>query len=265
MNTEIAKNILELNNDSPGIYPSVDEIKKQYRFFARQYHPDKNKDNEENKRFYAIKEAYDYLMSMSPENNADFATSKINQNMNVDILLTQFLESKFFDHDTIKIIRLILLKMQKYMLKNNYVLQPDKKKHIVLRPSINDLLENNLYKLVLDEKEYIIPLWHHELVYEHFGKELIVSCSPVLEKNISIDDKNNIIVDLTFSIKQIFEKESFNVTVGKQTFIINSSELKIKKEQKITIYKKGISKINGQKIYDFEKKANIIIRIVLHL
>ena len=65
-----------------------------------------------------------------------------------------------------------------------------------LNPKINDLFENNVYKLSVNEDMYIVPLWHNEL---HFSTknddELIVLCNPTLPDNISIDENNNIIID----------------------------------------------------------------------
>ena len=32
-----------------------------------------------------------------------------------------------------------------------------------LNPSINDLLNNNLYKLYIDEELFLVPLWYNEV------------------------------------------------------------------------------------------------------
>ena len=41
---------------------SKEEIRKQFRNLAKQYHPDRNKSENATELFQLIKEAYDYLM-----------------------------------------------------------------------------------------------------------------------------------------------------------------------------------------------------------
>ena len=36
----------------------------------------------------------------------------------------------------------------------------------VLNPSIDDLLNNNVYKLYVDEELYLVPLWHSEMYFD---------------------------------------------------------------------------------------------------
>ena len=68
---------------------------------------------------------------------------------------------------------------------------------VEINPSLFDLFENNIYKLELEEEIYFVPLWHNEMVFESkIGKEIIVKCVPELPENISIDENNNIIVEI---------------------------------------------------------------------
>ena len=64
-----------------------------------------------------------------------------------------------------------------------------------LNPSINDLLNNNLYKLNINAELFLVPLWHNESYFDGSGCEIIVICEPELPEYISIDDDNNIIVE----------------------------------------------------------------------
>ena len=52
---------------------------------------------------------------------------------------------------------------------------------IILNPTIDDLFENNLYKLKLNGFTYIVPLWHNELYFDIKGTDngdIIVLCNP---------------------------------------------------------------------------------------
>ena len=64
-----------------------------------------------------------------------------------------------------------------------------------LNPSINDIMNNNFYKLYVNENLYLVPLWHNESYYDGSGCEIIAICEPDLPNNIKIDDHNNLIVE----------------------------------------------------------------------
>ena len=139
----------------------------------------------------------------------------------------------------------------------------EKDECIILNPTIDDLFENNLYKLSVNGMVYIVPLWHNELVYDNMGNDLYVKCFPMLPENIYIDDKNNIYMSATFDVKEILNKEVIKVSVGKREFEISPSELMVQPYQTIALKGKGISKINTVDIYDISKKGNILVNIVL--
>ena len=63
---------------------------------------------------------------------------------------------------------------------------------IVLNPSLSDLLNDNIFKLDIDEKEFYVPLWHHELHFSLQNKDLIVRCEPDIPKNFWINEFNTI-------------------------------------------------------------------------
>jgi len=139
----------------------------------------------------------------------------------------------------------------------------EKDECIILNPTIDDLFENNLYKLSVNGMVYIVPLWHNELVYDNMGNDLYVKCFPMLPDNVTIDDKNNIYISATFDIKEILNKEVIEVVIGKREFEISPNDLIVKPYQTIILKGKGISKINTLDIYDISKKSNILVNIAL--
>lgn len=135
-----------------------------------------------------------------------------------------------------------------------------------LNPKINDLFENNVYKLCVNDDIYIVPLWHNEL---HFSTkdndELIVLCNPTLPNNITIDENNNIFIDFDISFSNVFQllQNDSNLEIQLDTnrkIIIELSNLFIKKKQKYTLFGAGISTIKDD-IYDIEDKSDIIVNI----
>ena len=87
----------------------------------------------------------------------------------------------------------------------------------VLNPSIDDLLNNNVYKLYLEEELYLVPLWHSEMYFDvkkreneseepketNDIKEIIVLCYPELPENITIDEDNNLYIEVNLNVSDI--------------------------------------------------------------
>ena len=97
----------------------------------------------------------------------------------------------------------------------------------------------------IDEKEFYVPLWHHELHYGLKGKDLVVRCEPEIPDNIWINESNNIYLTMQISIKDLFEKGFHEFEVGEKMFKLESESLKITKEKQIVLLKeKGILRIN---------------------
>jgi len=134
---------------------------------------------------------------------------------------------------------------------------------IILNPSINDLLANNLYKLRVNDFTYIVPLWHHELVYDNSGNDIYVKCFPMLPDNVCIDDQNNIHIECKYDIKEILNKEYIEVNIGNHFFDFYTKELFVKPKQTLVCKGEGISKINTKDIYDISKKSDVYLQIVL--
>jgi hypothetical protein len=170
----------------------------------------------------------------------------------------------------------------------------------ILNPSIDDLLDNNIYKLYVDDQLYLAPLWHNELYFEDPDKnDIIVLCVPQLPEDITIDENNNIHCNLLVAfdkemllhlctsktptksadlsdkgnsyhalekcegVNQDKNKNVINVNIGKHVFNIPIDKLYIKKEQKYVIKGEGISHIFENDIYNQTNhgKGDIIVSI----
>ena len=143
----------------------------------------------------------------------------------------------------------------------------------ILNPSIDDILDNNIYKLYVDEQLYLVPLWHNELYFEDPNKnDIIVLCNAELPENITIDEHNNIHYNLLvcFEKEMIINEERFvnelDVVIGKHIFKIPFEQLYMKKKQKYVIKGHGISYICEDDIYNQRNsvKGDIIVTIIFN-
>lgn len=306
MNYKTALEILEIDmSDKKYSDINLEYLKKQYHKLALQNHPDKNGSTKESKeKFQAINEAYDYLKrEIKIEDKEEKSTSTVY----VDILqsfLSEIFAGKYNDK-FFEIVKNIIVKkipnklfkdlnkemafdIYNFLSKHKNILHinqelldnlmeivkkkyEDVMEYYKLNPSIDDLFENNVYKLYVNDQLFLVPLWHNELYFESSElnnfKEIVVSCEPELSKNIVIDENNNLIVKIDFDSNTLpdliknDEKICFNI--GKKEFYVPLNKLYMKKNQYYRIKNEGLSKINEDDIYDVSNKSDIIVNINL--
>ena len=140
-----------------------------------------------------------------------------------------------------------------------------------LNPNINDLLNNNFYKLYVKDKLYLVPLWYNEIYFDNENEtennEIIVLCEPELPEGVKIDDDNNIYIEKTINIQTelpslVLNNDSIIVEIGDHRYHILVSELSMKREQYYKIKNQGITKPNDD-ICNVSQKSDIIVKIVL--
>ena len=287
MNNDNACKILGIDNTSE---PSIDTIKKHYRMQALMHHPDKGGNKEE---FIVINNAYEYLINKECDDKnktyeeilIDFLNN-LNLGIHSNLINTIFknilleCEEKVltFLYSINKSYLLIILNIIKqyesiFIFNKNIIEKIDaiynskieNDENIILNPLIDDLFQDNIFKLQLDQNIIIVPLWHKELIYEDNNKNIYIYINPVLPNNIEIDSNNNIIVNLRENIKNILDKIEYCFNIGNTVISINSNKIKLKSYQQIILNNKGISKINSNNVIDNSKKTNIIVNLELWL
>ena len=294
MNFNKACSILQINSTFSEI-----DLKKAYRIMALKHHPDKNPNNqkESEEKFKEIQESYEYLNNYlqynkekkdikldynsifsdflssfftngSPEIN-NIVTSILRDGQNASIKLFEKLDKdkaiKIFEF--INTYQHILYVSKKTVDKLKEIINKkiENDNMIILNPSLEDLLNDNIYVLTFEEEKYFIPLWHDEIYYKNKknNNDIVVKCIPELPDNISLDNNNNLIINVTFSISEILNKEYITYNIGNISYDINVTKLHVKSIQQYLIKGKGISLIQSNEIYDNTKKGNVIFQIHL--
>ena len=299
MNYEKACNILDINEKDA----TLDEcVKKAYFRMALRYHPDKYKEDN-GEKFKEIKLAYDFLTE-NKRNTRGFDYVNIDENIDYKELIKmcinyfspetnwdnlfvdtsfqgimkdcQSVSFKIFDklnknkakqvYDFLYKFKFVLgieeellnsfkEKLQKKMVYDNI---------IILNPTLAVLFNDNIFKLEVDDKEFYVPLWHHELHFSLQDKDLIVRCEPEIPENVWINERNDIYLTIQISINELFEKGFHEFEVGEKLIKIESESLKITKEKQIVLLKeKGILKINEEHTYDASVRGDIYVEVFL--
>ena len=138
------------------------------------------------------------------------------------------------------------------------------KERIILHPLLSDLLEANVFKLLLNGENYIVPLWFHELLYETPEKgDILVQCVPILSEGISIDDNNHLFIETECVLQEIWGKETIEITVGEIVWKIPTEDLKFTdKLQQIELKNiSGIPCMNETEMYNVETRGKIWVNL----
>ena len=152
---------------------------------------------------------------------------------------------------------------------------------IIINPTIDDLLNDNIYKYDFNDDVIYIPLWHKKM-YHKVGENMILFLiTPDLNnicnssnltsenlynlENIEIKDNNDIHVKIKIKLLTLFEKGCINFVLGEKIYKIDSNQLLINKKPQMIIYKnKGLLKINKKNLYCTENRASIYIEVNLY-
>ena len=277
------------------------DLKRQYKRSALLYHPDKNRSPEATEQFQRIQESYEYLMKhqglfqeMGSSTDDDISYIKV-----LFSFLKPILESGNFQEIKSKIIHTLvnyitekcepkaltlLYKLDKrvfcvirdllhahkevFYFSDTFLDKIDEiyntrldDQRIILHPTIDDLYSNNLYKLVEPGGTFLVPLWHHELVYDNSGVDLYVECVPILDNNIDIDENNDIHVSISCGLDKLWSMESLEFSLGQRVFSVLRRELFMIETQTVIIKNMGISRINTHNIYHISNRGHIFVHI----
>lgn len=301
---EIALETLEINVDEVSSV-TKDYLKKKYHKLSLKWHPDKNVENikESTKKFQEINESYVYLLkNLFDENSNTFIETPTENIYLYRVMLVGFLKLIINGEYLLNIVQEIILNSnilttsifenidvrtaidlynllckyrEVFHISNDilsYVSLLIKEKYkndkiIILRASLDDLWQNNIYKLNFNGEYYLVPLWHNELYFDK--NNVIILCNPTLPDDISIDENNNLIIDVKINIKNelselMMANENYKiVSIGCQNFAIPLNKLLLKKYQIYKFKGQGISRIIENDIYNTSNKADVIMRIYL--
>ena len=242
MNYEKAIYILDLPK-----HFDKDALKNQYKKLAKKYHPDRCKLKDANEKFILISDAYQYLQAHENINIMD------NENNFFLDLSLKILKS--LDTESIYKIKHLIDRCETFLNKHKTFIQNIRTvlcdQIYILNPTIDKLLNNEVFILNHLNETFYIPLWHEELKYNLKNYNLIVKIKPILDDHIQIDENNNIHVYLN---KVDNTNSEISFFIGKKKFNIQKKNY----GDNYIFYKQGIPLIKDN-IYDCNDLSNVIV------
>lgn len=139
---------------------------------------------------------------------------------------------------------------------------------IVLSITIDDLLNDTIYKLLINDHEYYIPLWHKYFYIKDENNVMVMNDvtlnNSTNQGHIIRYDNNDILWKMNIKLQDIFDKGYILLNLGiKKSLKIYANELKLVKNQVYTFKNQGVLKVNKNNIYDTSDRADIYIEISL--
>lgn len=228
-------------------------LKQHYHFLALKYHPDKNNDINSSNIFREINEAYKLLLNLENqfmEEKKEEKEEKEENIINFDDLLSDFiklLNIKNVDDSSV-IINYFKEKYENYnciildkLSDTNYFKElinifnnHNYKNLIIINTDIKNILNDEIYKLDIENEIVYIPLWYKDIIYKNNLIKIKLN-----NKDYSIDDNNNIYLEKCIKMKDLINKD-YSFYIGNKYFSINNNLLYLKSEHEYIFYNSGI-------------------------
>ena len=288
MNGSLARDILDIDSATELTY---EYLKQKYRKSALKYHPDKNGNSSEaNETFKLVQESYEYLKRELEFGTLDDTTTSLDYSN----ILFLFVESLFksdkvisslitkiangfsacifegLEKETIIEVYTFLsrykniLHVSQEILETvkNIIIEKCKNEQVyILNPSLDDLLDGNIYKLNIVGNIYFVPLWHDVVHFDSSGAEIVVKCVPELPEHVAIDENNALHVDVRvpFTIS-LLDNPLVSFSLGKYTHMVS---VRLVKNQTIYLDNVGIHRIDADISEEaLRKKCGIYVKIL---
>jgi len=239
------------------------EVKAAYFRQARKYHPDKLKQDTgmDTITFIEIQDAYKYVIqwindptryvqpNVSEMKEYLYTVLGLHEDNCVRYMMDFITEFKLqLDKESYALLQQLILD---YYRKSPLHREGDTYR-VTLQPTLDNLLNHDIYSLVIQEETYYIPLWHEQVEFLNETCNVVVNIEPILPNGIFKDDENVLHVHHSLSIHDLFGKETYDIFVGKRKFTVNVSELKLQPYQCIPFLQSGIADISTSSIFSID-------------
>jgi len=149
---------------------------------------------------------------------------------------------------------------------------------IILKPSLKDVIQNNISVLQFGGQTFYVPLWHSELHYrveattpdspDKSDKQLIVKCMPDIPDHMSIDANNELHIDVRADIKELLNRSTGVLRIPlyeDECVELQVKDLCVTSRQTVVLKNniRGISLICANDIYDVRNRAPICVHVHL--
>ncbi len=284
MNCVKACSILEINDENY----THEQVRKQYKYMALKWHPDKNPAPNSAEKYMEIKAAHDYLIGHSTQEKISSYKS----------CLTAFFVNLYGNEEFQRTIFMPLLELCEEKIIKMIVAMPDSQAkltyqllcahkdvlnlsdvfldkiqraiankdanicYLLLNPCLQDMLDCNVYKFTDCEEPLYIPLWRP--CTEFVEHDVVAYCLPQLPGNIWIEEESWILhISIDADVNVVFSSGFLEVPIGNAFVHVLADNIKLVPYQIVKKPNSGLPLLCDRNIYAHENRGDLHIH--LHL
>ena len=275
-------------------------LTRAYYREALQYHPDKNKAENAEEKFKEVHSAYDYLKIYLeiehevsvPQSSEVYETFLYQLFQNffsdsvgqasftalygqirggcIDLTIRTF---ELFERKTAIEILNFCIAYKDIIGIDNTIIEKFKSsiterlktvQQYVLNPTLENLLQKDIFCLEVDGQKLGVPLWHEEVTFDGSDNCLIVANLLQLPENVAIDHNNDLHVMIRASGSDAIRDQSIKIPLGGKVFELSTTNLYLRGQQTTRLRGEGVPRINPQDILDITQIGDIVVHLELY-
>ena len=241
---------------------------------TRKHHPDKSDDAEGDRHFLEAQEAYAFL-SMCDGDGDGYGDGDGGDEPLLRHLLHAMSESVFGETGrqlVLDIFRRLertkaaaileyaeLFQVEGTLIAEMRSIHDADSQVVVIRPTVQNLLQSDIYCLEHDGTTRYIPMWHQEITYDR----LVVRCMPELPPHMLLDEKGAIHVTIKTSASKVFELKGIQIMVGDVPFVVPGEKLRFVERQTHVFEGQGVPRINQNDAFDNARRGDVQVHLEL--
>jgi hypothetical protein len=148
---------------------------------------------------------------------------------------------------------------------------------IYIYPAIDDILDGKVFTWKYGDKTYIVPLWHHDMIFDidverkddgcaaPVKREICIKCIPILQNHFSIHD-TTIQVNLVYKtsdLEHLLNCDELEFYLGEKRFTFCRHWLCLEKKQTLELKNCGIPLMDKTDMLRIGKRGSIKITVYL--
>tara|TARA_B100002051_G_scaffold274324_1_gene315187 strand:- start:632 stop:1507 length:876 start_codon:yes stop_codon:yes gene_type:complete len=133
----------------------------------------------------------------------------------------------------------------------------------VIHAHLEQMLEGRIYKLQHGGEEFMVPLWHEQLVFPAADGEISVRCEPTLPDGAYMDEYNDLHVPVAAAAGTVLAEGSLVVSIPGTRLEVPAQRLRLEEKQSYRLRGVGCPRIDIKDVYNDTVKADVVAHITL--
>jgi hypothetical protein len=132
-----------------------------------------------------------------------------------------------------------------------------------LTATLDHILDGSVYKLQHQGQEFLVPLWHEDLVFDTSAGAITVQCRASLPEHVFLDERNDVHVNVKTTAGAVLETGSLTVALGGGAVRVPAAGLRLCRHQAHRLRGRGGPRIDVDDVYQAEDRGDVVVHVEL--